>query len=636
MPGRRRQEWRCGRRPQAGVLYLNPMSRFNVLVVLVFLVAACGALTPTPSAPTSPASATVAPLTTSVTRTVTRSLTPTATPTATAAPTATATVTPLSPTATGTATATSTATATPLPGDLWIGSSDLLIHPDGNAYYSGDLISFQVYAHYGHEWISAAPPDVDVEFWLGAPGEGDLIAEDRVAFYGEQDGEARLEWAWDTEGLVGAQTLAVVLDPDDEVQIGDENPSNNLITRTVELLPRNALPAVWADAHWVQQTSACCVFHYISGSAAERDIEMLMAVADEAIAYAADRLGEETDQVKLEAYLIDRVLGHGGFAADAVIISYLDRLYAGRNLALVFRHEAVHILDRRFAEVRPALLAEGLAVYVSGGHFREEPMMERAAALLALDRYIPLSELADDFYPAQHEIGYLEAGGFVSYLIDRFGWEDFKAFYGDMQNNDQGQAAMIDAALQDHFGLTLDGAEVGWLATLRALPTPNTQITDLRLTIDYYDAVRQYQQEWDPSAYFLEVWLPSVEEAERREITADLMRHPAGPVNVALETMFVAADHVLDAGEYAQGERLLSAIGAVLEAGGDLSADPLAEQYGALVQAAAAAGYEAQQLDLDLVRNVAHLLATKEHEVDTVELTFARSAGIWRVTRWGN
>lgn len=529
-----------------------------------------------------------------------------------------------------------TPTATPEPTDLWLGPSDLRIHPDGVSTYSGDLVSFEVYAHHGRDWATIPVPDVDVEVWLGAPGEGALIAQDRIAFYGARDAKAWMEWAWDTAGLEGPQLLNVVLDPRDEIRIGDENPENNVITRTVWLLPREDLAEIWAKADWLETSSECCVFHYISGTAAERDIEVVMEAADRATAYAGMRLGESPDDFKLTLFLIDRVLGHGGFADGALIISYLDRNYAGGDLALVLRHEATHVLDRRFAAVRNTLLAEGLAVYVSGGHYREEPLDERVAALLALDRYIPLTELADEFYPSQHEIGYLEAAGFVSYLIDRFGWESFKAAYADIRPNEHGQAAMLDSALQDSFDLTLLQVESDWLVALESLPKPVAQMENLRLTIDFYDTLRRYQQEWDPSAYFREAWLPPLEEAERLGVTADFVRHPSTLVNVALETMLSAAETYIEEGDYEEAENLLSVTGMVLDAGGDLSVEPLAARYLAIVQAIDAAGYEAQRIELDLDSSLASVLVTSRQSADTVELSLAMVADGWHIIAWGN
>jgi hypothetical protein len=378
------------------------------------------------------------------------------------------------------------------------------------------------------------------------------------------------------------------------------------------------------------------VFHYVSGTAAARDIQELMALADEAMAYVSDRLGSEPDQARLDVYLIDRVLGHGGFAGDALIISYLDRFYAGGDWALVLRHEGTHILDRRFAQTRPALLAEGLAVHVAGGHFRAEPLHERAAALLALDRYIPLAELADSFYPSQHEIGYLEAGSFVGFLIDRFGWEAFKDLYGDIAGDAGSPSAMIDMALQDHLGLTLAQAESDWLAELQSMPASSSQSTDLQQTIDFYEAVRRYQRAFDSTAYFLEAWLPPLEEAERRGITADFVRHPTELLNVTLETMFVAADRAIDQGDHAQAEALLSAVDAVLDAGGDLEASSLASHYRTLVELSSSAGYQAQQIELDLERDVARVLAASDPGAELVELTFTQQSGTWRIASWGN
>lgn len=431
--------------------------------------------------------------------------------------------------------------------------------------------------------------------------------------------------------MVGPQTLSVRLDPDDEIQIGDENPDNNLITYTIDLRPRVEMPPLWADARWTTQASTCCVFHYISGTAAERDIEVLMALADEVVADVGARLDEEIGRDKLEVYLIDRVLGHGGYAGDVLALSYLDRFYPGGDFTQVLRHEASHVLDQSFARIRPALLGEGLAVYVAGGHFRREPLAERAAALLALDRYIPLAELADDFYPSQHEIGYLEAGAFVAYLVDRFGWKAFKTFYGDIEEKEAGQAATIETALQDHFGLTLAQAEADWLATLRALSPSTTQVADLRATINFYETVRRYQRVWDPTAYYLQAWFPPPEEAERRGITADLIRHPEGRVNVTLETMFGAADRALDRGTYGQAETLLVAINAVLDAEGKMWAGPLAAKYLTLVYATAAAGYQAQQIDLR-EDGTAYVLAARDDGAGTVKLTFMQRAGTWRLT----
>ena len=81
--------------------------------------------------------------------------------------------------------------------------------------------------------------------------------------------------------------------------------------------------------------------------------------------------------------LIPRLLGHGGFTGREIVLSYLDRNYVGGNLAVIFHHELVHYLDvRSGGDLKPSMLVEGLAVYLSGGHYKPEPLMPRLAALL--------------------------------------------------------------------------------------------------------------------------------------------------------------------------------------------------------------------------------------------------------------
>jgi hypothetical protein len=46
------------------------------------------------------------------------------------------------------------------------------------------------------------------------------------------------------------------------------------------------------------------------------------------------------------------------------------------------------------------------------------------------------------------------------------------------------------------------------------------------LTVAYYDLIRDYQSQQDPSAYFRGVWLPDPHEMRQRGIVADYLRGP--------------------------------------------------------------------------------------------------------------
>jgi hypothetical protein len=493
--------------------------------------------------------------------------------------------------------------ATPTPTDLWLSTADVEVFPQ--PVYSGDLVSFRVTLHNGSP---RALDQVPVRVYLGDARNGSRPLTDPVpSGYLAAGGEASVtfQWVWNTAGLVGPQTVSVVANPDRRLRTGSENPGdedphNNLAVLSLTVLPAGARPPVEADAHWNSARNRCCVFNFITGTAADRDLDRLLRQADASVSYVERLLGVTLDQ-PLRVYVINRVLGHGGFASDWVLISYLDRDYAAGNLDQLLRHEATHALERRWAGrgERLLMMSEGLAVWAAGGHFKPEPLAERAAALLALGRYKPLADLAPDFYDEQHDISYLEAGAFVQYLADRYGTDRLRQLYASFQPRpNASDTDTLDRALRSVYGRSLADLEVDWLAELRQLQPGPRQQRDLGLTINYYDAVRRYQQVLDPSAYFRHPWLPDVTQAQRRGIVADFLRHPRAPANVTLETMLIAAHDALLTGAFDRAEQLLGAIDAVLAAGvrfdGLLAAD-----YRALVDVAAAAGYQVQRAWLD-------------------------------------
>jgi hypothetical protein len=233
----------------------------------------------------------------------------------------------------------------------------------------------------------------------------------------------------------------------------------------------------------------------------------------------------------------------------------------------------IHWLDGQLGgELRPSILQEGLAVYLSGGHFKEEPIIPRAAALLDLGWYLPLRQLADSFYTSQHEIGYLEAAALINYLVDTYGWDRFNSFYRDIHPAPENTPSSgLDAALRAHFDMTLDTLETNFIAFLRAQPVEASNRSDLRLSVAFYDTVRHYQQMLDPSAYFLSAWLPDVSSMRQHGIVADVLRHPQGISNLRVEELLIAADADLRAGRYEMAEFNIRAASALLDFLGNTS-----------------------------------------------------------------
>ena len=504
---------------------------------------------------------------------------------------------------------------TSTPDNLWIEPSGVRVYPAGGLY-SGDTLSFEIEARNGgDEDRSDVPVVVD---WGTGSVEGSIFLPRGGS------GSTDLLWAWDTGSLAGTQAITVTIDPEGET--GDPDPGNNVAVVHIDLSPDR--PANEAGAEWQTFTSDCCAFHFVSGTAAARDIDTIARIAGEAMAFVEDRLDVRGEE-RLEVYLIDRVLGHGGFAGEEITISYLDRNYAGGGLLEVLRHEGTHVLDRRIAEgEQPALLVEGFAVYVTGGHFKIEPLLERAAALLQDGGYIPLPDLANDFYPSQHETGYLEAGAFVDYLARRDGYDTFVELYDGMRRQPgESDAGMLDREMQAVYGVGLDEMEAEWLATLQTLD-PGDQRRDVANTIAFYDTVRRYQRALDPSAYFLSAWIPDIGQAQSRGLVADYVRHPRAAENIALETMLVAAGEAFAARDFDRGEALLASVNAVLDAGVEF-VDPIAARYYDIVRAALKAGYEPQRITLGGDR--ADVWATRGGDAALLRLSAERRDDAWSV-----
>jgi hypothetical protein len=491
-------------------------------------------------------------------------------------------------------------------------------HPDGGLFV-GDKVSLEV----------IAPPEADLEekeIIVEVIGE-ELIELGKAAFspFGIAGrSQATFRWAWDTQGWQSGEyqfSFSII-------------PDGLSWTESVVLHPQALLPPTHKQAGWETKESECCIVYYITGTAAERDLEELLQIADEQARLAARRMGVDfKDPIPIT--LLPRVLGHGGFAGGEIYISYLDRNYAGNDFAQVLHHEMVHILDGRLGgDLRPTILVEGLAVYLTGGHFKVEPIMSRTAALLDMGIYLPLQELTDDFYPSQHEIGYLQGAALVKFMIDTWGWDSFSAFYRDIHPHPSDrQAQAMDAALQGHFGLSYAQLEQLFISELRRQHIIPDMRADILLTIEYYDTVRRYQQALDPAAYFLTAWLPGGEEMRQNGIVADYLRHPTELKNLSLEALLVNADRLLRSGDYAFASQSLNAVKAVLDAlaAGDsqpFARNALANDYFKITSELLDNGYVVYNIQVEETK--ARALASLPGR-ELIEAELVRSGDGWRL-----
>jgi hypothetical protein len=338
-----------------------------------------------------------------------------------------------------------------------------------------------------------------------------------------------------------------------------------------KLLASGVTPTgVPADFTWSISTTRHYEFHYPPGTAAERDISRLGAIAEASFEKVRSKLGADfVGQMKL--YLVPRVFWQGGatYGDKVQLISYLDRNYTGVETWSYFAHEGTHSLAQDLIQPKEeggpdGVLVEGLAVWASGGHYGPEPIDAWAAVVAASDNYLPLAKLrAGPFYDFQHETSYLEAGSFVGYLMDQYGLDKFKQLYGRAT----GKAETDETLVGELYGKAYAELEGEWLEYLKALvPTPE-EAKLWHLQVRSFDLMRRYETQMDPDARILPDKPPPEWSDETLRV---FLNHRQETANVVLETTLIAAQERIKAGDLVGATALLDDVEAALDAHGEM------------------------------------------------------------------
>ncbi len=525
-------------------------------------------------------------------------------PTPTLLPTATAHVT-ASPPAIPTPQATAPPLPTATPEQPWL-TGEIRLFP-GPLHYEGDILSVEVVIHN----LDDLPGDHITKLTIDDEWAAVRIPE--PVYHPLLDDFLLFRDVWDTSGEAGLHELTVEIPSDEEGQ-------NQTLTALVEILPADQRPAHELETNWEQHDTACCIIYTLSGTAASRDIDRINLLVQKAVARVERALWSTTEQ-PYQIMMIDNIWGNGGYSSsDGIVISYVDRNYIYLDLETVLAHEVAHFTTSP-TQGAPLILREGLAVYAAGGHYGQDPIPERAAALLEIDRYVPLAELADHFQAYQHEAAYAEAAGLTYYLIETYGLTRFLQLY-NLTGLDSSGAKWLDMALKQTYNLTLDRAEEKFINWLQDQP-PGMQVEDLMTTIVYYETMRRYQAFYAPYGT-----LPNIQSALNNNQAALYMREPTEAENLALETLLMAAYQELYTGYYDEAQQKLDAINLVLDTG-DFTHSPV-KDYLAITNTLLTQGYEVQQIRL--TDNGATVQAIRDWpELNTLTLTQTETG--WQIDK---
>lgn len=470
----------------------------------------------------------------------------------------------------------------------------------GPEHYAGDVLTFEIKTDSRFDGLT-------VPVLLSLDGQH----PNRVDGIGWFD-QVLVPLALDTTNLTGRHTL--------QLSTSDGNLNE---TYSFEVLPESERPANEANAAWVTTETACCEFHYISETAAARDIEFITEHFQQAAEEFATVTGTDVDP-KLRIYILDRIWGNGGFGGNGeLVISYTDRYYGptkrGEGLETLARHEFTHAtgIDMTATGDGVSFNYEGLAVYVAGGHYKPEPLAERGAALFDLGRSVSVGG-----FIGQHELDYLYPAAMLTYIVETYGQDQMWEFLAYDDNPQDDQPGSLEAALQATLGVSLQQFDQDFQAWLES-KEPGEQLEDLRLTVELQDLRRQYQDTYAPPPLFL---LGQAEEAAKPDYLPIVIREASAPANVAVELIIANAQLAIIDGDYSTAEELNKLLAGIVSTGEFNT--PHAKDYLEIALAAASQGYEVVELEIQGDRATGRVTAEPPVLVD---MAFQKVDGIWQI-----
>ena len=422
-----------------------------------------------------------------------------------------------------------------------------------------------------------------------------------------------LPLALDTTNLIGRHTVRFTTADGDLHE-----------TYSFDVLPADQRPANEEGAAWMVSETTCCVLHYVSETAAARDIEFIAEHFQQAADDFATITGENIDS-KLDVYIIDRIWGNGGFGGNGeLVISYTDRYYGptmgAEGLETLARHEFTHAAGVGLEQAGDGVEFnyEGLAVYVAGGHYKPEPLAERGAALYDLGYYVPVGQFLD-----QHELAYLYPAAMLTYIVETYGVDTLWKFLAADADTPDGQPGHAGVGHSNHLRCFTHRLQPEF-PRLAGNWSPGKQLEDLRLTIELQDLRRQYQDTYAPPPYF---FLGKAEDAlARPEYLPVTLREVHAPPNIAIELIIANAQQAIVDGDYSNAEQLIVALKDVLST--QEFENPLAKEYLAIAITLTNAGYNLQELDVQ--DNMALVEVTRD-STELVSLELQKNDGIWQI-----
>jgi hypothetical protein len=212
------------------------------------------------------------------------------------------------------------------------------------------------------------------------------------------------------------------------------------------------------------------VFYVLPDSPAERDIEVIQSRREQSMKEICTFLGVRLDK-PINFFLFPDApskrwcMSHqgDGLAFDTTIAEIYNE-----DTHVDPAHELTHIVASRIGSP-PALLNEGLAVYMQDGHkWNDEHVDVTARGLLREGKLTPLTELIKrteiGSRPDDGKVAYPQSASFVKFLIDRYGREQFLELYGNLNAGAEDNVSRF----RNVIGVELESVGQEWREALSA------------------------------------------------------------------------------------------------------------------------------------------------------------------------
>lgn len=217
------------------------------------------------------------------------------------------------------------------------------------------------------------------------------------------------------------------------------------------------------DPRWIIKESAHYIFHYFLDSVTYLGIDEVEKIQEESFNNIISLLKVNEPKVKIKYYFypsreIKKDLMGDDIYAQAIYKDFSIHVLYTDKIKPIGEHEDTHLLSLPLGQAT-GFFAEGLAEYLSLerlliGRKKIDWFKDSKDKIISIENMVSHSDWINNT-PDDDNLAYYYSfvGFFVKKMIEDFGIDNFKDFYGEIKRNMNFEE--IDSIFKKHFGINL-------------------------------------------------------------------------------------------------------------------------------------------------------------------------------------